>query len=276
MATIFQQLGAFVIDTENVDLNRLKRFNAVGGRWVVPILRGDDVAAPRNLATIDEFRAKCVQAGIRCGIWANGWGEPADVVVEEVAQIAYGHKLGPVMWDLEAPYKAPNEAKLPILLQKARQRMPGKSQIVTSFGFLDRQMLWNGRTLSPPMSYYDLGVRFSPQHYTQYDAKYAATYCMKDLRDNGATDFNIADPTAPGGRGVPLSYVHGCIECTGMDPVNGVAADFTKGLADLTAAKQFGFTYGFQIYTLENMPWSETIEGDWLRLANERGKLFLV
>lgn len=276
MATIWQQLGAFIIDCENVDLSRLKRFHAVGGRWVVPILRGDDSTAPRNLATIDGFRAKCVEAGIKCGIWANGWGEDPDIIVAETAKIAEDHKLGPVMFDLEAPYKAPNEAKLPILLQKARVRMPGRGICVTSFGFLDRQMLWNGRTLSPPKSYYDLKVRFSPQHYTQYDAKYSAVYCMSDLKANGASDFNIKDSTAPGGRGVPLSYVHGCIECQGMDPVNGVAADFAKGLADLTAAKAHGFTYGFQIYTLENMPWSEQIEGDWLRLANERGKLFLV
>jgi len=94
---------------------------------------------------------------------------------------------------------------------------------------------------------------------------------MEDLKLNGPLDGNIRDDSAPGKRGVPLPYVHGALECTGMDEVNGVAADLAKGLAQLRAAKAHGFTWGFQIYTLEN------VQGvDWDLLAAERGRLFLV
>lgn len=269
--TIWQQLGAWVIETGNVDLNRLKRFYSIGGRWVVVILIGDKDSAPRNLNDLARFKADCATAGIKCGLWANGWGEDAAILAKQVSDMAYYFKLNPVVLDLEQAYKAPNEAKLPPLLKECRRLMPGKSIGVTSFGFLDRAMIWNGRTMTPALSYYDLKIRFLPEHYTQYDIKYSAVYCMKDLKENGATDGNIMDATAPGGRGVPLGYVHGCIEVTGIDTVNGVAADLAKGLADLTAAKQYGFTFGFQVYTLENVN-----EEEWDMIAAHKGKLFLV
>jgi hypothetical protein len=266
-----QQLGGWVIEHGNVDVNRLKRFYSVGGRWIIPVTIGDDSQGGRNMAEIDAIKAKCAASGIRCGMWANGWGEPAEELAQRIADFAIPHKLNPVVLDLEATYKNENAPKMPELLKACRAKMPNKTIAVTSFGFCDRQMIWNGRTLSPPQSFYDLGVRFIPQHYPQYDPKYAAEWCMKDLKANGPHDFNIKDKSAPGQRGVPLSYVHGVIEFTGMDAVNGVAADLDKGLADLTKAKAHGFTFGFSVYTLENCG-----EDEWAKLAAQRGKLFLV
>jgi hypothetical protein len=271
MATLMQQLGGWIIEHGNVDVNRLKRFHDVGGRWVIPVLFGDDSQGPTNIAEIEQIKAKCAQAGVRCGGWFNGWGEPAGVIAPRFCDFAIQHRLQPFVLDLEFAYKNENAPKMPELLLECRRRMPARAIAVTSFGFFDRAMIWNGRTLTPPQSFYDLKVRAMPQHYTQYDAKYAATYCMEDLKQNGPTDFNIADPSAPGKRGVPLPYVHGVLEATGMDPVGGVAASLRKGLADLTAAKQHGFTYGFSVYTLENVS-----DEDFNLLAAERGKLFLV
>jgi hypothetical protein len=263
--TLWQQLGGWIIEHGNVDVNRLKRFASVGGRWVVPVLHGDDSQGPTNRAEIETIKDKCAQAGVRCGGWFNGWGEPASELAPKIAEFAIQHKLQPVVLDLEASYKNENAPKMPELLAACRALMPKRAIAVTSFGYFDRQMIWNGRTLTPPRSFYDLKVRAMPQWYPQYDAKYAADWCMQDLRDNGASDGNIADNTAPGGRGVPLPYVHGVVEVTGVE-----GTVLSNVLSQVRAAKQFGFTYGFSIYTLENVP-----EDDWALLAAERGKLFL-
>jgi hypothetical protein len=232
---------------------------------VVPVLLGDDSQGPTNIAEIEQIKAKCAQAGIRCGGWFNGWGEPASMLAPKVAELAIKHKLQPVVLDLEASYKDANAPKMPELLAECRKLMPARPIAVTSFGFFDRAMIWNGRTLTPPRSFYDMKVRAMPQWYPQYSPKYAADWCMDDLKTHGSTDGNIRDDTAPGKRGVPLPYVHGVVEATGVEGT--VLADV---LAQVRAAKAHGFTYGFSIYTLENVS-----EDDFNLLAAERGKLFL-
>ena len=265
MSTVWQRLGAFVYSIDNCDLNRLRHFHSIGGRWVVPVLIGDKATGPDNRAQLAQFKANCAAAGVRCGLWANGFGEPAAELAAEVAALAKGQNLSPVILDLEAPYKRENAPKMPELLAAVRKLMPTRLLGVSSYGFCDREMIWNGRTLDPPRSFYDMRVRFLPQWYYVYDAKYEPDWCMEDLRDNGATDGNIADASAPGGRGVPLPYVHGTLEVTGVED-----SSLAVGLAMLRDARVYGFTYGFSIYTLESMP-----DADFELLAAERGKLFL-
>jgi hypothetical protein len=266
MATVWQQLGAWVVESGNVDYNRMKDFYDCGGRWVAPILYNDDSSGPRNRADLPRFKRDATKAGLRVAFWANCFGENPDVLVSDIASYAEEQKIGPILLDCEFAYKdiTGNAEKLPILLKKMRARMPAKSIGVTSFGFCDRAMIWNGRTLVPMQSFYDLKIRFLPQWYYVYDGKYAADASMEDLMLYGATDANIRDLTAPGGRGVPLPYVHGAIEVTGVEQ-----SSLALGIEQIKAAKQFGFTRGFSVYTLDSMP-----PEDFGLLAAERGKLF--
>ncbi len=260
----WQQLGAFVQVIENCSDAHLDAFAGCGGSWVVPVLIGDEASGPANHAGLSDFRRRCEALDLRVGLWANGWGEDAAVLAQEITMLAKGGSLYPVVVDLEMPYKAPNEAKLPELLLELRRRMPTRPIGLSSFGFADRAMIWNGRTLDPPRSLYDLRVRWLPQWYYLYDGKYAADWSMADLKARGAIDGNIADPDAPGGRGIPLSYAHGTLEVTGVEE-----HELAVGLEHVRRARAHGFGYGFSIYVLERTPPS-----DFALLAAQRGKLF--
>ena len=264
MAFSWRQLGAFVQTAGNVLDSHLDGFAAAGGKWLVPVLVNDQSVAADNRQRLADLKERCAKRGIIVGLWANGFGEDPLELASQVVALAKGRSLWPVVFDLEASYKDENAPKLPATLSYARDLMPTRPIGVSSYGYADRAMIWNGRTLDPPRSLYDLRVRWLPQHYYLYDGKYAADWAMADLKANGATDGNIADPDAPGGRGIPLSYAHGTLEVTGVE-----GHDLATGLAQLRAAKAYGFSYGFSIYVLER-----TSDADFALLAAERGRLF--
>lgn len=275
MPTIWEQLGAWVYSAENLSQEHVVKFHAAGGRWLTPLLHGDkgevdgyDLNREElNLTLLPKIKSWCGPLGVRVGMHANGFGEDPKQLAAIVAQKAYAHKLNPVWLDLEAAYQHPqgNAALMPITLKEARLAMPAKSLGVSSFGFADRGMIWNGRTLSPKQSLYDLKIRWGPQWYYKYAAHYAADECMRDLKEHGATDGNIADATAPGGRGIPLPYAHGVVELTGVE-----GHELSVAIEQMRRAKQFGFRFGFSIFPLERCP-----DSDYDLLRSVRGELFL-
>lgn len=274
MATRWQQLGALVATARNVDDERLKKFAQVGGRWIAPVVYGDDSSGPWNLANLSPLKARASSLGIATGGWFNCWGGDPVVDARNIARIVRDHQLKLVILDLEAPYKYPDGQPhlMPLLLWELRKLLPvGTIPIgVTSYGKVDRAMIWNGRTLDPPQSFYDLRIRFLPQWYSFIygtDASYRPDMAMLDLKENGASDFNIMDPTAPGGRGIPLSYVHGLLEATGLE--GSSLEDEIFWLR--RACRLFGYTFGWILYLLENVS-----EPDWPLIEAERGKTFLV
>jgi hypothetical protein len=267
MATIWQQLGAFVVTVENLSNEALDRFAQAGGRWIVPVTFGDSSSGPYNVELLPSLKARARARGITTGIWVNGWGEEPSELVSPTRKLAEELALRPVIFDLEgADYKNENAPKFPAMLQEARRQMPGRAIGASTTGFADRAMIWNGRTLVPPKSLYDLKVRWLPQWYYRDDGKFRADWSTNDLRENGPTDGNIRDVGAPGNRGIPLPYVHGTLYVTGV-----YEHSLAEGIEDVRRAKGVGFSWGFSIYPLER-----ATESDFDLLATVRDELFLV
>lgn len=265
--TVWQQLGGMVQTLENLSSWHLDRFTEVGGRWVAPVIYNDEHSGPTNLALLSDLQRRANARGLRVGGWFNGrgyWDTEADA--DRIASLAKLYGLNPVILDLELEYKHPegHAYLMPLLLKAVRKRLPLPVEIgVSSYGWADRGMIW-----SDPMQSYSLwrlAIRFMPQWYYRYDGRYAPQWCMKDLKERGHLDENVRDPKNPYGRGIPLSFAHGSVSC-----VEG--HDLAEGLRLLKLAQElYGFTWGFNAYTLENC-WSR--EFDLLRA--QRNKLFLV
>jgi hypothetical protein len=151
---------------------------------------------------------------------------------------------------------------------RARELMPNKPIAITT-NAMNASGIWNGRTLTPPKSMYDLGIRVYPQWYTwMYRANGAERpdANMQWLQRNGHLDPNFADKTGAQGRGLPLSYVHGALEITGME-----GSDLADQLQWTLEAKKYGYTVGFWIYTLDSMP-----QSDFGILNSYRNRLYYV
>lgn len=266
MAISWRKLGAFVADTQAVDENQLRKFKECGGQWVVPVTYGDSSTGPTNIEKLPQFKKKCQDAGLYCGIWFNGWGGDIGEMCAPVAAKAKELSLQPVVADLEGEwFKNANAHRFPEVLKELRRLMPHRPIMASTTGFPDRAMIWNGRTLTPPQSLEDLKIKWGPQWYYLLDGKFAADWSMKDLKDNGKTDFNIADPTAYGGRGIRMYNTHGTLYVTGIENHS-----LATGIAQVRAAKAHGFSMGFSIYVLER-----TIDSDFALLAAEKGRLFV-
>ncbi len=279
--TRFQQLGAFVNNIGNCTNHFLDHFSNAGGRYVHPLLlqldgpdRPQPVPQPdpavENLKAIAQFQDRCLQRGIACGIEAVGWGGDAVLNAMAIANVVHQWNLGPIMLNLEASYQYPegNSALMPQLVRAVRVLCPGRAIFVSTNG-MNSASIWNGRTLTPPQSFYDLGIRVSPQWYSHYynqDNHYLPKNQMKWLRENGATDFNFKDISGASGRGLPNSYVHGTLEVTGLE-----GSSLEQELDDLHEAQDYGHGMGWIMYDLENTP-----DSDWPLIVAEQGISFLV
>lgn len=278
MSTRYQQLGGFVASTAAVPDARLRAFYAAGGRYVVVLLAqlgypdDHDPAVAANLADIGRFRSACVSAGLACGGWFNGWAggdlhTTADQDADHVAAIVRRYNLGPVFLDCELAYKE-NPQELPKLTAAVRSRLATRALFVSTNEPND-SMIWNGGSLGRGASMWALGVRLAPQWYGSSPVYAGSMWMHPDqtmqwLKQHGMED-NFHDPLAPQQRAVPLSWTKGTLEVTGLE-----AANLAAGIAEVHAAKQFGYDYGLSVYTIDSMP-----DTDLALLAAERGRLFL-
>jgi hypothetical protein len=270
MATVAQQLGAYIYTGENVSEERLRHFADVGGRWIVPVTRGDDVAGPKNLALLPWFQSVCKPLGVRVGIWANYWGEDAAVFADAVAKIVHEHNAGPVVLDCESSVQ--ENTKLSGVMLAIRKRLPTRF-IFVSTNALNDSCTYNGRIDGVPQSEWKsarrLGIRIAPQwcYGPAYQGCWVQPVCnFKWLKENGMRD-NLHDASYKDGRAVALASVHPTIEATGMENANLAA-----GLEELMNAKALGLKPGFSYYVLD----ADQADADMERLRGVRGTLFLV
>lgn len=279
MTTRWQQLGAFVVDASAVSNDRLQQFYSSGGRWVVVLLAqlgypdDHDPAVVQNLGLIDQFRVRCLQHGIACGGWFNGWaggdqGTTALQDAEKVATITRNRNLGPVVLDCETPYSWPNghPDELPKLVAATRAKLPGRSIGVSTI-YPNDAAIWNGGSLGVAKSMRRLNVAMLPQSYNA--PVYGGAQWMNPaltfqwLKAHGM-EGNFRDDSYENKRAVGLSQIHPTVETTGLE-----GADLAGELQQLHQAKAYGFTFGFSIYTLEAAP-----DSDFALLAATRGTLF--
>lgn len=264
--TIWQGLGSFVYTGENLGEDKVQRFAEIGGSWVIPVLYGDDAAGPWNLANLGGvLKPMCARHGVKVGGWFNGWGGDPVVDADNVAAIVKAYKLDPVVLDLEAAYQK-NPDVFPQLLKDMRVRLP-QASLGVSTNSLNDSLIWNGRGLTPRESARRLGYRVLPQWYNSpnYLGPWAdPAQNMAWLWANGTKD-NFFDPSYANQRAVPLSYVHGTAETTGLE-----GADLSQSLPRFAAAKAYGLTPGMSTYLLEVQP-----DGDFDLLQQHRGTLYL-
>jgi hypothetical protein len=264
--TLWQQLGGLVYTGENLSRDQVTKFKAVGGSWVAPWLYHDDVVADYNLAHVEQWR----QWGVIVGGCFNCFGGNPETDATNIARIVTDHALPLAIIDLEAAYQYPggNANLMPDLTARLRAKLP-RTELCVSTNGLNGASIWNGRTLSPPRSFYDLGVRVAPQWYSspRYEGScWASPVCnMRWLTEHGHVDGNFHDPDQRYGRGVPLSYVHPSLEPTGVED-----ADLAASLIETDKARGYGFTVGLNLYALERVP-----APDWPLLDRWRGRLWL-
>lgn len=215
MSTVWQRLGAFVVTAENLSDDQIAAFAGAGGSWIAPVIYGDQVSGPWNIAHLEELKARAARfkvTGTTRPVEVFGWfncygGDPA-VDAAAIARLVRDHRLTLAILDLEAAYEYPdgNAGLMPPLVAATRGWLPNTELGVSTNG-LNNAKIWNGRTLSPQRSFADLKVRVLPQSYSWMAAQDGSTRFdtnMKWLKEHGATDGNFADATALNGRGVPL------------------------------------------------------------------------
>lgn len=254
--SIWQRVGGFVYNGVNLTEQQVAAFADAGGGWIVPVIYGDDVAGPGNLELLPTFKAWGAAHNVTVGGWFNGFGASPTVDAANITALVRQHALTLVILDLEGAYQGVGAELQVELVNAVRHASPGVDLGVSTNG-LDNSRIWNGRGVTPQESFAKLGVRVLPQAYSAYYAKDAHTapdVVMKWLQQHGASDPNFADPAGPHGRGVPLSTVHFTVECTGEE-----GSDLADEQMRLHAAKQYGFTIGYSLYTLERAPASDLV-----------------
>lgn len=262
----WQQLGAKIYTGKNLQDTTLQHFISVGGQWVTATVYNDNDVSADNLSLIEHWR----NFGITVGAMCNGLGGDPEQDALKIAALATEYHFELIALDLEGPYQYPEgDANLmPILVKTLRGYLPNANLAVNTNG-LNNSMIWNGRTVGgPKYSFYNLKIRVEPQWYNApiYSGCWCDPVCnMQWLQANEATDENFHDPTQKYGRAVPLSYVHGCLEATGVENANLVTA-----LPKVVEAKKFGFTYGISLFPLERVS-----ADDLNTIANYRGILYL-
>lgn len=268
--TIWQQLGAFVITVQNLSDWHLDKFRDAHGSWIVPVVYGDNASGPWNRDHLADLKLRCAHRGIKVGGWFNGWGAEPKLDASAITQVAAQNNLTLLILDLESPYQWPGgePGLMPSLVRELRVLNP-KADIAVTTNAMTNAMIWNGRTLAVPLSFYDLGIRVIPQWYSWLyykDNAYLPARQMQWLRDVSPNDGNFRDNNASktAHRGLPLSFVHGVLETTGLE-----GASLSDELARVAEAKQFGYTTGISIYSLENAP-----QGDFDLLHQYYGKLY--
>lgn len=275
----FQQLGAFVAVGQNLTDQQLASFAAAGGRWIVVLVAqlgypdDHDPSAQWNLGNIESLKGRAARYGISTGGWFNGWvggiqGTTPTQDAQKIADIVHAHNLGPVVLDLESPYRAQPQAFAELILQ-TRRLLPTRGLGVSTNEPND-SLIYNGGLFGIGASLRRLGVKLLPQWYNA-PAYGQGTWMRPDstmewIVAHGFED-NWFDPFWVNRRAVPLSGVHGTLEVTGLE-----GADLAAEISEMRRAKtNFNYTPGMSIYTLETTP-----PGDFYLLSLLRGYLFLV
>lgn len=247
---------------ENLSRATTHAFGVTGGGWIAPLVYGDDASGPWNREHFRQLKQLAADEGVGCGAWFNVFGGDPHEDAREITKLAsLLAPSGPLIVDCETAYRypAPGWPLLPSLLAELRSLTAREIGISTDG--LNASGVWNGRTIPRNtqrqlLSCFRLGIRVLPQWYVgspHDDGAWARPDGnMVWLQANGAKDGNFADASAPNGRGVPLSYVHGTLEVTGLE-----GADLYHGLVLLDNARKAGFTKGYSLYNLENMPDSD-------------------
>jgi len=252
----FRALGAFVYTAQNLTDQQLQAFSNIGGKWFCPVIYGDDAAGPWNRANLPSLKQRAQRFNLEVAAWANVTAsKPNQQYATEIAKLVKQYQLPLLILDAELAYQYPSPGcqALPELLLLLRTNLPATDLLLSSLG-PNNAYIYNGRTLTPPKSMYDLGWRHAPQWYSSYynkDGK-SPQDRMSWLKANAHTDFNIKDDTAPSKRGLPLSYVHPTTEATGLEGSN-----LAEELRDIKASQIYGMTAGISYYTLENGPPSD-------------------
>jgi len=266
----WQQLGALVATGRNVDDNRIRAFGAIGGRWVAPVVYGDDATGPWNLANLASFKARCAQHDIRVGAWvACQGGDPAKIIAD-VDAIVKQHKLPFVILNAEAPYQLNTE--LAKLMAEARRVWPkGTLAIGHSTNSMNDSQVYNGRKGGYPVkpgeqSFRDQNIAVLPQWYSWVPSPYMhADTNMAWVHTDGMLD-NWEDTGYADKRAVAKSQIHGTLEVTGLE-----GASLAQSVAECEVAqKKWGYGKGISIYTLEN-----ATAGDFALLQTKKGVLFV-
>jgi hypothetical protein len=255
----------------NLSTDTIQKFAGVGGRWVAPVIYGDDTAGPGNTALLPWLKGFCAPLMVDVWGWMNGAGGDPVKDAQTVGDLVNSHGLHGAILDLEAAYQYPHgDANLmPILVSELRKRQPSLPIAVSTNG-LNGSMIWNGRTLPAPnarKTMFDYGVRLMPQwcYGPAYTGCWVDPVCnMTWLKQKGASDGNMMRQGIPA-RAVPMSYVHPTLEVTGLE-----GADLKSGLQKLQAAKSQGYSKGLSIYTLEVTP-----DSDFDLLKSVRGVLYV-
>lgn len=257
--TPHQGLGAFVVTAKNLSMETVKQFKKIGGIWIAPVIYNDDASGPDNRNWLAQNASYLQEIGILPWGWFNGNGgyPPSDAL--NIAALAHQFGLKGIILDLESQYQYPegNANLMPQLVYELRKLCPiGSMEISVSTNSMNGSMIWNGRVLTVPQSFYDLKIRVMPQWYSSYYAKSGKTpqFEMQWLKLHGNTDGNFKSINAKktNYRGLPLSYVHPTLEVTGLE-----GSSLSQELADCKEAEKYGLTPGISIYTLENMPDSD-------------------
>lgn len=282
MASVFQQLGAYVYTGVNLGTDRLDHFRSVGGKQICLLVYNDDAVANDNKALLPGLRAQCSNRGISIWGWFNGRGGDYVADARAIVGLYTNLNLKGMHIDLEAEYQNDGAAKMPALLNEIMnltRNFSVKPPIIVNTNGMNNSMIWNGRTLDTPKSVGAMGVRVSPQWYDCYYRKDAHTTPqaqMEWLLKNGNKDFNFKDPhatkTTPKFQGLPRSFVHPSIEGTGMEAtVSPGGCSVEREINDCLEARAFGLTAGLWYYTLEAGP-----EQDLDLISKQRGVLYLV
>ena len=265
----WQQLGAFVATGQNVNDERLDRFADAGGRWIVPVLYGDDASGPWNRANIESLKARAAARGIRTGIWAACHGGDPVKLIADVKAFSDRYNLAPIVLNAEGPYQLNTE--LAKLMAEARKAWPlGTKAIGHSTNSLNDSQVYNGRKGTYPpkpgeQSFRDQNIHVLPQWYSWVPSPWQhADQNMKWLHEEGMLD-NLRDEGYTDKRAVAKSQVHGTLEVTGLE-----GASLRQSIEEVMIAQaKYGYGLGISIYTLENAP-----DEDFALLKSQKGVLF--
>lgn len=264
----WQQLGAFIATGQNVSDSHLDKFAAVGGKWVIPVLYGDDAGGVWNRANITSFQARCRARDIRVGLWASCHGGDPVKMIREIDAFVKAHKIPFVVLNAEGAYQLNTE--LAKLMREARKTWPkGTLAIGHSTNSMNDSQVYNGRIGGAPapgeQSFRDQNIHVLPQWYSWVPGPWQhADQNMAWVTSDGMLD-NWRDEGYADKRAVAKSQIHGTLEVTGLE-----GASLKQSIEEcLRAKRDHGLVKGISIYNLENTP-----EGDWALLKAQRGVLF--
>jgi len=255
--TLWQGLGAFCANAPNLGSDALDRFQAAGGSWICFVLYNDSANAEHNQDVMPTMKAELAKRGIAACGWYNYFGDDPETFADDTCNLHKAWGLTLAIFDCEDAVVG--NTKLARLTKEIAKRfLPNTVGISTNQ--LNDSVVWNGRIEGEApglwLSAHALGIRVLPQWYIA--PRYAGSTWtdpvanMKWLSGPGGTSDNLLDSKAKNKRAVPLSYVHGTGEVTGLED-----ADLDMFLGRCKLAQQYGLTKGISLYLIENAPASD-------------------